>query len=71
MTVTFGDGSEAFPRLSREVLEQQRACYHIARAVRAELPTGTLVNIEADISPQLTRFVIHFAERSPLESERA
>lgn len=69
MNVTFGDGSEAFLCLSREVLEQQRACYHVARAVRAALPPGTLVNIEADISPQLTRFVIHFAERSPLESE--
>lgn len=56
----YGDGRIGPPRLCRETIEQQRAANKIARIVRKKLAGQIILNIEAQLSPTLTRLVFHY-----------
>jgi hypothetical protein len=62
----YGDGRKAPPAgLPRESIELQRAGGRIALGVRARIPDGYWLNIEADVSPNLMRLVFHYGKLAP------
>jgi hypothetical protein len=61
MSNCYGDGTPAQPITSREVVEQQRVANRLARLIRAELEESLWLSCEADISPTMTRFIVHYA----------
>jgi hypothetical protein len=62
----YGDGRKAPPaNLARESIELQRAGGRIALGVRARIPDGYWLNIEADVSPNLMRQVFHYGKLAP------
>jgi hypothetical protein len=52
------------------MIELQRACSRIAYGLRDRFPESLWCNIEADISPELVRLVIHYGDNAHRRDEK-
>ena len=63
MPITDGMGQPVPPPVTRETLEQQRACERLAMHIIDQMEqnlSSARANIEVDVSPTWTRFVVHY-----------